>query len=435
MKLSDTTIRNVKPGDTRKRLSEDGGLYLILQPDTGRHWWRYNYTFQGRRKTISLGIYPSTSLKLAREKRAEAASLVAAGIDPSAKRKEAKRTDAIQKEAAKRVILGLPPLGSFKAVALEWFAIRSPDWSESCAAKKMGRLERNVFPWIGSVPVTELTPPKMLEILRRIEARDALVTARRTKDDCSQVFRYAVAAGKAESDPCRDLKDALRKPHSKHMAAITNPVELADLVRSIEGYCGTPIVRTALRLLPMLLLRPGELRNAKWSEFDLGHSAWIIPAKRMKGTKERKEFGPPHFVPLPTQAVALLRELQPLTGKGEYVFRNQRHHELPMSNGTINAALRAMGYDTKKDITGHGFRATARTILDEHLHVNPEAIEEQLAHCKPGSLGSAYNRTQFLKERRLMVQRWADYLDDLRVNGYTEDASVNDEMAELPHAA
>ena len=414
--LSDTTIRSIKPGDPRKRLTDGGGLYLLLFVKGGSHGWRLDYAINGRRKTLSLGTYPATSIKLAREKADAARQSVAAGIDPSDQRKADKDAAIQAREAEQAAAAGDPLPGTFEHVARDWFAVRRDDWAPGHADKVIRRLENDVFPWIGTRPIRQLTPPELLAVFRRIEARGAVETAHRAKDSCSQVFRYAVATGQADSDPTRDLRDALRKPVTRHMAAITDPTELAGLLRAIEGYTGTLVVRTALQLAPMLMLRPGELRAAMWDEFDLDAATWQIAPARMKRRKDGKLNGEPHTVPLSRQAVALLRELQPLTGGGRYVFRGERDHDRPMSNGTINAALRRMGYSTQDEVTGHGFRATARTILHERLGVDPDVIEAQLAHTVKDSNGRAYNRAQFLTQRRTMLQTWADYLDELRTS-------------------
>jgi integrase len=412
--LSDTTIRNVKPGDTRKRLTDGKGLYLLLFVKGGSHGWRLDYTINGRRKTLSLGTYPDTGLKLAREKADEARRLVAAGIDPSDKRKESKAQAVQERQAEAMSAAGLPMPGTFESVAREWYEVRKGEWSDSYGEKIMRRLEVDVFPWLGARPIGSITPPELLEVLRRIESRGVVETAHRAHENCGQVFRYAVATGAATSDPTRDLKGALRKPQARHMAAITDPTKLAELLRAIHGYTGSLVVCTALRLAPMLMLRPGELRMAAWEEFDLDAALWAIPAHRMKRGKDGKASGPPHMVPLPSQAVELLRGLYPLTGPTGYVFQGERDRKRPMSENTINAALRRMGYNTQEDMTGHGFRATARTILDERLGFDRAAIEAQLAHAVKDANGRAYNRTEFLEQRRTMLQGWADYLDKLR---------------------
>lgn len=277
----------------------------------------------------------------------------------------------------------------------------------------MRRLEVDVFPYIGAAAITSVTPPKLLEVRRRVEARGVLETARRALENCSQVFRFAVALGKIESNPARDLKDALRKPMVKHFPAITDPERFGELLRACDGYKGTHVVRAALRLLPMVFLRPGELRHAKWEEFDLDAGLWTIPASRMKREKSGKLYGKPHLVPLAHQAVAVLRDLQELTERSPFVFRGERHHDRPMSDAAVNAALRAMGFNAD-EVTGHGFRATARTMLAERLGVAESVIEAQLAHSVKDSLGRAYNRTEFQAERASMMQIWADYLDQLR---------------------
>ena len=258
-----------------------------------------------------------------------------------------------------------------------------------------------------------MTAPELLAVLRKIEARGVIETAHRAHESCSQVFRYAVGKGLVASDPARDLKGLLRKPQARHFPAIVKPERLAELLRACDGYAGTPVVRTALHLAPMLLLRPGELRHAQWAEFDLDGAAWHIPAARMKRERDGKLHGAPHLVPLPRQAVAALRELHPLTGSGALVFRGERHHDRPMSENTVNAALRAMGFPAD-EVTGHGFRATARTMLAERLGVDESVIEAQLAHSVRDSLGRAYNRTEYTAQRVTMMQAWADYLDRLR---------------------
>lgn len=409
----DAAIKAVKPGDPRKRLNDGRGLYLLLFVKGGSHGWRLDYSIGGRRKTLSLGTYPDTGLALARAKADEARKLVSAGTDPSEVRKEGKAEAERIREAEKRADAGLPPVDSFEAVAREWHETRKGEWSASYAGKILDRLVADVFPYVGARPVGAITPPELLKVLRRIESRGVIETAHRARENCSQVFRFAVATGRAERDPAQDLKDALRKPDVKHFAAITDPKRMGELLRACDAYAGTPVVRTALRLAPMLLLRPGELRHAQWSEIDLDAATWTVPAHRMKREKAGKMAGPPHVVPLPTQAVEAFRDLQPLTGASPYVFRGERHHDRPMSENTVNAALRAMGFPAD-EVTGHGFRASARTMLAERLNVDESVIEAQLAHSVKDSLGRAYNRTQFLEQRRTMMQQWADYLDRLR---------------------
>ena len=412
----DAAIRAVKPGDTRSRLTDGDGLYLRLFVKGGSHGWRLDYTVNGVRKNLSLGTYPATTLALARSKAEEARRLVSAGVDPSAARKAHKAGKAKEREAQQRADDGLPPAGSFEAVARQWYATRRDDWSVSYGDKLLRRLEVDVFPYIGRGAVGAVTAPELLAVLRRIEGRGVIETAHRAHESCSQVFRFAVAEGLAQSDPARDLKGQLRKPQAQHFPAITKPARLAELLRAIDGYAGTPVVRAALVLAPLLLLRPGELRHAQWAEIDLEGSTWTVPPHRMKREKAGKKDGPPHIVPLPRQAVAVLAELEPLTGAGLWVFRGERHHDRPMSENTVNAALRAMGFPAD-EATGHGFRATARTMLAERLGVDVAVIEAQLAHSVSDSLGRAYNRTEFLEQRRTMMQTWADYLDRLRKGG------------------
>lgn len=410
---SDATIKAVRLGAPSKRLTDGDGLYLLLFVKGGAHGWRFDYSFHGRRKTLSFGTYPDTSLALARRKAESARQLLAEDIDPSQKRQAEKESYVQARIADEREGQGLPPVDSFEAVAREWFAVKRDGWARSYSDKIIARLETDVFPWIGRVAVGSVTPPQLLEVLRRIEARGVVETAHRALQDSSQVFRYAVATGKAASNPARDLKDALKRPNTKHFPAIIEPKRFGELLRACDNYAATPVVRAALKLAPMLLLRPGELRFAEWSEIDLDAAMWTVPALRMKRELRAKLHGAPHLVPLPKQAVAALRELRTLTGSGPLVFRGERHHDRAMSENTINAALRAMGFPAD-EVTGHGFRATARTMLHERLGVDPTIIEAQLAHSVRDSLGRAYNRTEFVEQRRAMLQRWADHLDKLR---------------------
>jgi integrase len=291
-------------------------------------------------------------------------------------------------------------------IAREWFAKFAIEWAPSHAEKIILRLENDVFPWMGSRPISEIKPMELLAVIRRTESRGALDTAHRIKQNCGQIFRYAVATGRAERDPSQDLRGALPSVRKNHFASITDPEQVGELLRAIQGFRGTFVVQCALTLAPMLFVRPGELRRAEWKDIDFDKAEW-----RYFVTKTKTE----HSVPLATQVVATLRELEALTGTGRYVFPG-RDPTRPMSEAAVNAALRRLGYDTKTEITGHGFRAMARTILAEELHQKPEVIEHQLAHKVPDALGSAYNRTKFLKERRAMMQIWADYLDHLKTD-------------------
>jgi len=399
MALTDTAIKAAKPADKPVKMTDGDGLYLLIHPNGGK-WWRFDYRFDGKRKTLSMGVYPEVSLRDARDRRDDARRKIANQIDPGEHRKANKnaRADAVA--------------NSFETVAREWFSKMLATWTPDHADKIIKRLERDVFPWMGDKPIADLTAPAVLTTIRRIEARGRLETAHRALQNCGQVFRYAVATGRAERDPAGDLRGALPPTREKHMAAITDPVEVGALLRAIDAFRGTLIVQSALKLSALVFVRPGELRQAEWAEIDLDKGEWNIPASRMKGWA-RKGITTPHLVPLAPQAVAILRDLQPLTGRGQFVFSG-RDPKKCMSNAAVNAALRRMGYDTKTEMTGHGFRAMARTILHEELGIDREAIEHQLAHAVPDALGTAYNRTKFIKERRTMMQRWADYLDKLK---------------------
>lgn len=414
MPLTDTAIRRAIPGPKTQKLTDGQGMYLEVAPSGGK-WWRLKYRIAGVEKRLSLGTYPDTSLKAARDKRDEARALIVQGIDPSDLRKASKVQTQVDEADAAREAAGLPPPNSFEHIAREWYETRREDWSPSYGEKIMRRLEVDVFPWLGSKPITAITPPMVLAVLRRVEGRGVVETAHRALENCGQVFRYAVATGQIVSNPARDLKDALRRPMVKHFPAITSPERLGTLLRAIHSYRGTPVVSAALKLLPMLLLRPGELRQGEWPEIDLAGAVWFVPAARMKREKVGKLYGKPHLVPLARQAVAILEDLQPITGRGVMVFRGERTHTRPMSDAAINAALRAMGFSAD-EVTGHGFRATARTMLVERVGVAESVVEAQLAHSVKDSLGRAYNRTEFIAERVAMMQSWADYLDELRAD-------------------
>lgn len=394
MPLTDTAIRNAKPGEKPLKLTDEKGLFLLIAPAGGK-WWRFRYRFGGVHKMLSMGVYPDVSLKSARERRDDARRLLAEGIDPGEHRK------------ATKIMKAERAANSFEAVAREWFAKYSPTWAAGHADKIIRRLERDLFPWVGGRPIAEITAPDLLAVLRRIEERGAVETAHRAKQNAGQVFRYAIATGRAERDPSADLRGALTPWKPQHYPAITDPKEIAPLLRAIDGFTGTLPVKSALMLAPMLLVRPGELRQAEWSEFDLDEATWNIPAEKMKTRVA-------HLVPLPRQAVESLRALHPLTGHNRFVFPGVRDHAHPMSENTVNMALRRMGYP-KEVMTGHGFRAMARTVLDEILGFRPDWIEHQLAHAVRDPNGRAYNRTAHLKQRREMLQAWADYLDALKV--------------------
>lgn len=412
MPLTDTAIRSAQPGPKSRKLFDGLGMYLEISPK-GRKWWRLKYRIAGNENRVSLGTYPETSLKEARERRTEARALIAQGIDPSAERKAAKEQARAHGVKEKRAAAGLPAQDSFEHIAREWHQTRRDDWSQTYGDKILRRLELDVFPWLGDKPIDAVKPPMVLDVLLRIQDRGVVETAHRALENCGQVFRFAVATGRIESNPARDLKGALRRPMVRHFSAITSPERLGELLRAIYAYRGTPVVVAALRLLPMLLLRPGELRGGHWEEVDIEQALWTVPAARMKREKVGKLYGKPHLVPLARQAMAILQELRPVTGRGALVFRGERSHGRPMSDAAINAALRSMGFSAD-EVTGHGFRATARTMLVERLGMAESVVEAQLAHAVKDNLGRAYNRTEFIAERVAMMQQWADYLDALR---------------------
>lgn len=414
---SDTTIRGVKPGDPRKRLTDGDGLYLLLFVKGGAHGWRLDYGHAGRRKTLSLGTYPDTGLALARAKADQARKLLAAGTDPSDVRKEKKAESERKRDADNRIDAGLPPIGSFEAVARDWLAkVHEAKVSSGHAERTRIRLEQDVFPWMGRKPIATIKARELLECLRRVEARGAIETAHRVKQACGQVFRYGVETEACERNPAADLRDSLQPVLVQHHAAITDPKRVGELLRAIDAYKGHGVTRAALKLAPLVFQRPGELRQAQWSEFDLDEGLWTIPSDRMKRTRQQKASGVPHAVPLSMQAVTILRDLQPLTGAGRYLFPSLRTLTRPMSDVAVLAALRRMGFP-KDEMTGHGFRAMARTMLAERLGVDEAVIEAQLGHAVRDALGRAYNRTEFVDQRRTMMQTWADYLDKLRVGG------------------
>ncbi|MDA3305477.1 MULTISPECIES: integrase arm-type DNA-binding domain-containing protein [Stenotrophomonas] len=393
--LTDIAIRKAKPGPKPTKLRDGGGLYVQLNPD-GSRWWRWDYRrpVTGKRNTLSLGTYPEVSLADARGRQAEARRLLASGIDPGEHRKAAK-VAGVEKAA-----------NSFEVVTREWLGKQK--WVESYRCKVVAWMDNDVFPWIGGPPVAELAAPDFLRVARRIEERGAIESAHRIMQNCGQVMRYAVATGRADRNPVADLRGALAPPMERHHAAITDPRELGGLLRAIDGYAGDASTRAALRLAPLIFVRPGELSHAEWSEIDLDAGEWNIPAHKMKMRE-------PHLVPLSSQAVAILRDLQPLTGHRQYVFPGGRSPKRPLSDNALTAALRRMGFD-KETMTAHGFRATARTLLDEVLGWRPDLIEHQLAHAVRDPNGRAYNRTSHLPERRKMMQAWADYLDALRAD-------------------
>jgi integrase len=389
-KLTHTALRAAKPTEKPYKLSDGGGLYLLVNP-SGALWWRFKYQFEGREKLLSLGVHPHVSLQQARALRDEAKKAVANRVDPSAKRQAEKSSTA----------------NSFEAVAREWLALQEKKLAPATYAKAVWTLETLVYPYIGSRPIAKLSAADVLKVLKRIEGRGIHETAHRTRQRCSQVFRYAVQTERAAHDVTADLRGALAPVVSEHHAAITEPVRIGELLRAIDGYTGHSATAYALKLAPLLFVRPGELRHAEWVEFDLDgpEPQWRIPAEKMK-------MGEQHLVPLSKQALALLRELQPLTGRGPYLFPSIRSRTRPMSDNTVNAALRRLGY-TSEEMTGHGFRSLASTCLNEQGY-HPDLIELQLAHAERNKVRAAYNKAQRLPERRKMMEAWADYLDGLR---------------------
>jgi integrase len=393
MALSDVTVRKAKPADKAQRLFDGGGLYLEVSPAGGK-LWRWKYRIAGKEKRLSLGTYPDTGLADARAKHAAARKLLAAGIDPGEQRKAEK--SATQERRA----------NTFAAIAAELLAQRAKKLAPGSVERERRLLENDLTPLVGNVPIADVTAPMLLRALRKVEHRGAVETAHRARMLASQVFRYAIATGRADRNPAADLLGALSQPETKHFASLTEPADVAPLLRALWGYQGSPVVNAALKLAPLFFVRPGELRRARWDDIDLDTAEWRYTASKT---------GTPHIVPLASQAVDILRDLQSLTGRGVYVFPGVRGRDRAMSENTVNAAMRRMGFDGDT-MTGHGFRAMARTILDEVLGFRPDFIEHQLAHAVRDPNGRAYNRTAHLPERRKMMQAWADYLDVLRVD-------------------
>jgi integrase len=393
MLLTDMKVKSAKPAEKQYKLSDGKGLFLTILP-TGGKYWHFRSKVGGKEKLMSFGTYPEVSLADAREKREVARKQIASGIAPAEIRK------------AQKAARGEAEANSFEVIAREWHGKFLVDKSDSYRDKMMANFERDVFPWIGKLPIVDLKAPELLMMLRRIESRGSLETAHRTRSACSQVLRYAIATGRAERDCAADLKGALPPYKKGHHAAITEPKQVAPLLRSIDDFEGSFVVKCALRVSPYVFVRPGELRMAEWSEIDLEIGEWSIPGDKMKMKQ-------PHLVPLSSQAIEILKELQPLTGHSKYVFPCHRSPLRPMSENALRVALRRMGY-SNDEMTPHGFRAMARTILDEVLQVRPDFIEHQLAHAVKDPNGRAYNRTAHLAERKKMMQLWADYLDGLK---------------------
>lgn len=393
MPLTDVAVRTAKPKEKTYRLADGAGMYLELSPAGGK-WWRLKYRFGGKEKRISLGTYPDISLKEARDRRDEARKLLASGVDPGAHRKAAKAARTAENA------------NTFEVVAREWHAKQTSRWTDRHSGRIMARLENDLFPLLGNRAINAITAPELLAALRRKEGRGAYYSAHRLHQIAGQIFRYAIATGRAERNPAPDLKGALQSSEKTHLAAITDPKQVGGLLRAIDDYQGTLVTKSALKLAPLVFVRPGELRKAEWAEIDLDKAEWSIPAEKMK-------MKDAHLVPLSNQAVAILRDLKPYTGNGPYVFPSPRTRSRPMSDNAVLSALRRMGF-AKDEMSGHGFRAMARTILDEVLNIRPDYIEHQLAHAVRDPNGRAYNRTAHLRQRRKMMQLWADYLDTLK---------------------
>lgn len=388
--LTDVVLKKVKPTDKVVRMWDEKGLYLEVTPSGGK-WWRLKFRIDGKEKRLSLGTYPEVGLKEAREKRDKLRQEIRNGIDPGQSRKAAKVAEVED---------------GFEAVAREWWQKFSPSWkSVKYRDVTLRRMELNLFPWLGKRPIGAIKAPELLATLRRVEGRGAVDTTHRLLSLCGQVFRFAVATNRAKRDPSVDLKDAIAPRTVKHFPATTDPRRLAEILRALDGYSGSLVTRCALVLAPLVFVRPGELRHAKWADIDLEAAEW-----RYLVTKTDT----PHIVPLSKQAVAILKEVQPVTGRGIWVFPSNRTATRPMSDNTVLAAMRRLDIG-KDEMTGHGFRAVARTILDEVLGFRPDWIEHQLAHTVKDPNGRAYNRTAHLAERRKMMQKWADYLDKLKL--------------------
>ena len=392
MPLTDTAIRNAKPADKPIKKFDARGLFMLVTPAGGK-WWRLRYKFDGREKLLSLGVYPDVGLKDARGRRDDARKLLADGIDPGESRKAMK--SARMDRAA----------NSFEVVAREWFTKFSATWAANHGDRIIRRFARDIFPWIGGRPIAEVTAPELLTVVRKIESRGAIETAHRALSNCGQVLRYAIATGRAERDLSSDLRGALTPVKGEHFSAITDPAKVGQLLRALDSYQGTYTVACALRLAPLVFVRPGELRTAEWADIDLETAEW-----RYTVTKTNV----PHIVPLARQAIEILRELHEVSGRSRYVFPGARSATRPMSDNAILAAMRRLGIG-KDEMSGHGFRAMARTILDEVLGFRPDFIEHQLAHAVRDPNGRAYNRTAHLPERHKMMQSWADYLDKLKI--------------------
>jgi integrase len=403
MALTDTFIKNLKwAGAPAGEKHTDGqGLYLLVKA-TGKYW-RMNYRFAGKQKTLAIGVYPAVTLAKARQRRDKARELLADGIDPSKAKQDEKQAQVVA------------AANTFELVAKEFLVTKADAWTPMYSAKWIRGMTKDLFPYIGSLPLASITAPILLDALRKCEKRGAIESAHTLRQTAGQVFRYGIQTGRCVSSPAADLQGALKPVNTKHMAAILEPVKVGELMRSIASYTGQPMTRVALVLSALLFQRPGNIRQMEWAWVNFDNAMLTIPSQDMKRRKHQKVNGRPHFVPLAPQALTALNEMQPLSGHGRYVFPSLLTGERPMSDNTVNSALRRMGY-TNSEMTAHGFRATARTLMIERLPgVSADVIEAQLAHGKSGPLGSAYDRAEFMDQRRKMMVEWADYLDKLRI--------------------
>ncbi len=407
-KLTDLALRNSKPGAKTRKLSDGGGLFLEIRPN-GSKYWRMAYRFAGKQKLLALGVYPEVTATRARKEAQKAREHLMEGRDPGLIKKITKGTSCTE--------------NTFEAVATEWLEKFKHQWTDSHLKSISGRLRRDVFPWIGGRPVGEITAPELLSVLRRIEARGHLENAHRALTNAGQVFMYAIATGRAERNLAADLRGAIPRPNVNHMASIIDPEQVGELLRAIDRYPGSPLTRCALQLTVHVFLRSKEIRFAEWTEIDFDRAEWRIPLAKMKGRKRDKEAGgnPFHLVPLATQVIAILREVQALSGQGKYLFPGLRSTIRPLSDATLTNALRRMGY-SQEELHVHGLRATARTLIRQELGFDEEPIERQLGHAVKGPLGAAYNRADFIEERKRMMQAWADYLEALKAGVQTSSA-------------
>ena len=403
MPLTDTFAKNIKHTGTSAgdKHTDGGGMYMLV--NAAGKYWRMNYRFEAKRKTLALGVYPAVSLAKARQRRDKARELLADGIDPSVAKRHEQQATAVA------------AANTFELVAREFHKSKSDSWSTSYAAKWLRGLEKDLFPYLGALPLAIITAPLLLDALRRVEKRGAIESAHTLRQTAGQVFMYGVQTGRCERNPAPDLNGALKPVNVKHMAAILEPFKVGELLRAIQGYSGQPMTRAAMALSALLFQRPGNIRQMEWAWVNVDAAVLIIPSQDMKRRKHQKVNGRPHLVPLAPQALAYLAELHPLTGRGRYVFPSLRTGERPLSDNTINAALRRMGF-SQDEMSAHGFRATARTLMIERMPgISADVIEAQLAHGKSGPLGMAYDRAEFMEQRRVMMREWADYLDKLRI--------------------